>query len=72
MNRKKLLSQNRLKELEDAAETLTQTQVDACAWVMGGSGVGWTKNNIAEILRHDNKPENKLKLSFWGGKELTN
>jgi hypothetical protein len=33
-----------------AAQTLTQDQIDACAWVMGGSGCGWTKETIIEAL----------------------
>lgn len=33
-----------------AAQTLTQDQIDACAWVMGGSGCGWTKETIIEQL----------------------
>ena len=38
--------------------TMTQDQIDACAWLMGG-GVGWTKENmIAEFQseKHDEDP----------------
>ena len=33
-----------------AAQTLTQDQIDACAWAMGGPGVGWTKSSVIEAL----------------------
>lgn len=33
-----------------AAQTLTQDQIDACAWVMGGSGAGWTKQGVIDSL----------------------
>jgi hypothetical protein len=39
-----------LQRLEAAPKTLTQDQIDACAWVMGGSGVGWTKQLILDSL----------------------
>ena len=38
------------KRLEEAAKTLTQSQIDACAWVMGGSGCGWNKDSILNAL----------------------
>jgi hypothetical protein len=38
------------KRLLAAAQTLTQDQIEACAWVMGGSGCGWTKEKIIESL----------------------
>jgi len=33
-----------------AAKTLTQDQIDACAWVMGGSGAGWTRQSVIASL----------------------
>ena len=39
-----------------AVATLTQQQIDALAWVMGGSGVKWTKEKITAELtdeKHD-------------------
>lgn len=45
-----------LERLSRVAATLTQEQVDACAYVMGGSGCGWTPNNITvEIANWANK-----------------
>ena len=38
------------KRLLAAAQTLTQDQIDACGWVMGGSGCGWTQETIIESL----------------------
>jgi hypothetical protein len=39
-----------IARLYNAAETLTQEQIDACAYVMGGSGCGWTKECIQAEL----------------------
>ena len=38
------------RRLLAAAQTLTQEQIDACAWVMGGSGCGWTRESVIEAL----------------------
>ena len=38
------------RRMEEAAKTLTQIQIDACAWVMGGSGCGWTKEAVLAAL----------------------
>lgn len=38
------------KRLLAAAQTLTQDQIEACGWVMGGSGCGWTRETIIEAL----------------------
>ena len=38
------------QRLEKAAKTLTQEQINACAWAMGGSGVGWTQENIMNSI----------------------
>ena len=39
-----------LNKLAIAAASLTQEQIDACAWVMGGSGADWTKGKIIQSL----------------------
>ena len=39
-----------------AVQSLTQEQIDACAYVMGAGGCGWNKENIeAELTseKHD-------------------
>ncbi len=36
--------------LRKAAATLTQDQIDACAWAMGGSGCGWTPEKVVEAM----------------------
>ena len=36
--------------LKQVVPTLTQDQINACAWVMGGSGCGWTKEGIADEI----------------------
>jgi hypothetical protein len=38
------------KRLRRAAISLTQEQIDACAWVMGGSGCGWTRQLVYQAL----------------------
>jgi hypothetical protein len=43
--------------LSVAASTLTQEQIDACAWVMGASAVGWNKIWILHDLE---KEKNRL------------
>ena len=42
-----------LTRLSMVAATLSQEQIDACAWVMGGSGCGWTKEKIIQSLLTD-------------------
>ena len=37
-------------KLKQVVPTLTQDQINACAWVMGGSGCGWTKEGIADEI----------------------
>lgn len=39
-----------LERLSRIALTLTQDQIDACAYVMGGSDCGWTPNTVSEEL----------------------
>jgi hypothetical protein len=36
-----------------AVSTLTQQQIDAVAWVMGGSGCGWNRDNITKELQEE-------------------
>ena len=43
--------EERMETLLTAASTLTQEQVDACAWVMGCSGADWTPIKIVEDLK---------------------
>ena len=43
-----------------AVSTLTQQQIDAIAWVMGGVGAGWNKENITKELqdeKHEEDPD---------------
>jgi hypothetical protein len=40
-----------------AVSTLTQQQIDAVAWVMGGSGCGWNKENITKELQDEKHDE---------------
>lgn len=40
-----------------AVSTLTQQQIDAMAWVMGGSGCGWNKENITKELQDEKHDE---------------
>jgi hypothetical protein len=40
-----------LKRIEAAAKTLTQDQIDACAWAMGASGCGWTRQGVLRELK---------------------
>ena len=42
-----------LKNLIINAEVLSQGQIDACARVMGASGMGWTRENIVKELKQD-------------------
>ena len=42
-----------------AVATMTQDQIDACAWLMGASGIGWTKENMTaefQSEKHDEDP----------------
>jgi hypothetical protein len=49
-NEKPLTFEQQMQSLIEATETLTQEQVNACAWVMGGSGVGWTPDLVRAEL----------------------
>jgi hypothetical protein len=46
-----------LARLAKVAINLTQDQVEACAWVMGGSGCGWTPESVSENILRDIPPE---------------
>ena len=37
-------------QLKQVVPTLTQDQINACAWAMGASGCEWTKEGVAETL----------------------
>ncbi len=50
---KKETSIEYLERLKKVAKTLTNEQVEACAWVMGGSGAGWNPTNIELALDKD-------------------
>jgi hypothetical protein len=51
-----------IDEMVASLDTLTQTQIDACAWAMGGSGCGWTKENIKAQLLEDNQKFSEGKI----------
>ena len=57
MNKQLKLSFNQIMDGYVAAvQSLTQEQIDACAYVMGAGGCGWNKENIeAELTseKHD-------------------
>ena len=53
--KKEEMTEQMFHRLEEAAKTLTQDQIDACAWVMGGSGAGWNKLWILQNLEIDKK-----------------
>lgn len=40
----------RLERYKNAALNLTQDQIDAMAWVMGGSGAGWDKDSVVDAI----------------------
>jgi len=44
--------QEYLARLAEVAKTLTPEQIEACAWVMGASGCGWTSEKISQALLH--------------------
>lgn len=45
--------QEHLERLAFAALTMTQDQIDACAWAMGASACGWNRNNLNESIKQD-------------------
>jgi hypothetical protein len=59
MEQDKITFNQRMDGFIKAVSTLTQEQIDAVAWVMGGSGCGWNKENITAELqseKHDEVP----------------
>jgi hypothetical protein len=50
---KSLTLQQRLSIMIEAVDTMTQQQIDACAWCMGGGGCDWTKESLKERLIED-------------------
>jgi hypothetical protein len=51
MNEHEISFIERMESLMAAAATLTQEQVDACAWVMGCSACGWDPSLVVEELK---------------------
>lgn len=48
-------TEQRFDRLSFAALTLTQDQIEACAWAMDGSGAGWTKEGIHAVIKNDKR-----------------
>jgi hypothetical protein len=36
-----------------AVETMTQEQINVCAWCMGADGVGWSKSHLLSKLQQE-------------------
>lgn len=51
MNQDKITFNSTMDTFIAAVAGMTQEQIDACAYVMGASGAGWNKENIAAELR---------------------
>ena len=49
-----------LSRLAVVARNLTQDQVEACAWMMGGNGCGWTPINLADGLEESSRTAERL------------
>ena len=47
---KPIKSKEQLQKLIDSLDSMTQDQIDACAYCMGASGCGWTKENLKTEL----------------------
>jgi hypothetical protein len=50
MNKKLLTREQFFANMRQAISTMTQEQIDACAWVMGCDNCGWNKENMIESL----------------------
>ena len=50
MNETHLTKEEYHLHLIEVAKTLTQEQIEACAYVMGASGGNWTRQSIVEEL----------------------
>jgi len=60
MNEDKITFNQMMDGYIAAVSTLTQQQIDAIAWVMGGVGAGWNKENITKELqdeKHEEEPD---------------
>jgi len=53
MEQDKITFNQRMDGFIAAVSTLTQEQIDAVAWVMGGSGCGWNRDNITKELQEE-------------------
>ena len=42
-----------IKNMMAAVETMTQAQINACAWCMGGGGAEWTKARLLSELQRE-------------------
>jgi hypothetical protein len=42
-----------IKNMMAAVETMTQAQINACAWCMGGGGAEWTKPRLLSELQRE-------------------
>jgi hypothetical protein len=42
-----------IKQMMDSIETMTQKQIDTCAWCMGGGGAQWTKERLRSELQRE-------------------
>ena len=49
-----------LNRLSVIAKNLTQEQIDACAYVMGASGCGWTLTSLSDSLDEESRKANRL------------
>ncbi len=49
-----------IKNMMTAVETMTQAQINACAYCMGGGGAEWTKTRLLSELQRE--------LDIKGGK----
>ena len=54
---KPLTLEEHLAKMIASVESMTQEQIDACAWCMGCSGCGWTKQTIIDHLTTDRTKE---------------
>lgn len=74
MENDKLTFNQKMDGFIAAVATLTQQQIDAVAWVMGGSGCGWNKENITKELqdeKHDEEPDPGADPRFFPGEVIT-
>ncbi len=54
MDRKPPLTfEEHIKQMMATVETMTQDQINACAWCMGGGGAEWTKERLRNELQRE-------------------